>query len=396
MRLAILGGQPTSDKLINYGRQSIDNEDIQAVMEVLKGDYLTTGPTVAQFEQAVADYTGAKYAVAVCNGTAALHAAMFGCGIQEGDEILVTPMTFAASSNSILYMGAKPVFVDIDKNTYNIDVNLLEHHITEKTKAIVPVDFAGQPADLNEIVQIAEKYGLKIIEDGAHSLGSEYRGKRIGSFVDATTFSFHPVKPITTGEGGVITTNDEEIYKRMTRFRTHGITRDRNLLGNKDEGDWYYEQCELGYNYRLTDVQAALGLSQLKKIDTFIRTRREIVDAYNNAFSEIEGIIVPCEKEDRKSGYHIYVVRLDFNKIRATRKEIFQALIAENIGVNVHYIPVYYHPYYRELGYQKGICPVAEQVYEEILTLPLYPSMSKIDILNVIEATKKVIINYQI
>lgn len=394
MEIAMFGGKPIRSTFLSYGKQYIDEDDIECVTRALKGDYLTTGPIISDFERAIADYVGVKYAVAVSNGTAALHAAMFGCDIKAGDEVIVTPMTFAASSNAILYMGAKPVFADIDLTTYNIDVEDIKRKITEKTTAIVPVDFTGQPVDLEEILTLAEKFGLKVIEDGAHSLGSDYKGKKVGGFADATTFSFHPVKPITTGEGGVITTNNEAIYMKMARFRTHGISRDIQLMEQKDRGSWYYEQYDLGYNYRLTDIQAALGLSQLKKIDKFVARRREIVSIYNEAFIELEGIILPYEKQDRKSGYHIYVIRVDFNKIKATRREIYDALIAENIGVNVHYIPVYYHPYYQALGYQKGLCPVAEEVYKGIITLPLYPSMSDEDIQDVIEGVRKVILYY--
>lgn len=394
MTLAVTGGKPTRNTLLAYGKQAIDEKDIEAVVNILKGDYLTTGPSIKDFEDRLAAYVGAKYAVAVSNGTSALHVAMFGCDIQEGDEVIVTPMTFAASSNAILYMGAKPVFADINKRTYNINAADIERKITEKTRAIVPVDFAGQPVDLDEILKLADKYQLKVIEDGAHALGSEYKGQRVGAFADATTFSFHPVKPITTGEGGIITTNDENIYKRMVRFRTHGITRDIELLQNVDEGAWYYEQSDLGYNYRLTDLQAALGLSQLKKIDCFIARRREIVAVYNKAFEKLDQVILPYEKGDRKSGYHIYVIRLDFEKIKVTRKEIYDALIAENIGVNVHYIPVYYHPYYSKLGYQKGLCPIAEEVYEGIITLPLYPTMKERDVQDVINGVEKVITYY--
>lgn len=394
MKLAINGGQPVREQLLAYGKQAIDEADIQAVANVLRGDYLTTGPFVAEFEKQVADYVGAKYAVAVSNGTAALHVAMFGCGIETGDEVIVTPMTFAASSNAILYMGATPVFADINKETYNIDVADIERKITSKTKAIVPVDFTGQPVDLDEINALAKKYNLKVIEDSAHSLGSIYKGKKVGTFADATTFSFHPVKPITTGEGGMITTNDETIYKRMSSFRTHGITREKSALENTDEGAWYYEQQDLGYNYRLTDIQAALGSSQMTKIDNFIARRREIVECYNEAFKEVSGIIIPYTKEDRVSGHHIYVIRLDKEIVKATRKEIFEALVAENIGVNVHYIPVYYHPYYKQLGYKKGLCPVAEEVYESIITLPLYPTMEEKDLEDVIMGVKKVVKYY--
>lgn len=391
MTLALYGGQPVRDTFLAYGKQTIDEKDIQAVTRVLRGAYLTTGPLVNEFEQKVAEYVGAKYAVAVANGTAALHVAMFGCDIKPGDEVIVTPLTFAATVNAIVYMGAIPVFADINERTYNIDIKSIVEKITSKTKAIVPVHFAGQPVDIDEICAIAKKHDLKIIEDGAHALGSEYKGKKVGAFADATTFSFHPVKPITTGEGGVITTNDEAIYKKMMLFRSHGITRDQAALQDKDNGNWYYEQQLLGYNYRLTDIQAALGISQLEKIDGFIEKRREIVNIYNEAFKEIKGIHIPYEDQGRKSGYHIYVIRLNFEHIKANRNEVYEALIGENIGANVHYIPVYYHPYYKELGYEKGICPVTENVYEQILTLPLYPAMTQEDVESVIEGVKKVI-----
>lgn len=394
MQLAIHGGKPVRETYLAYGKQTIDEADIQKVVDVLRGDYLTTGPAVNEFEKKVADYVGVKYAVAVSNGTTALHTALFGCGIEAGDEVLVTPMTFAASSNAILYMGAIPIFVDIDPKTYNIDIEDLKRKITPKTKGIVPVDFAGQPVDLEEIMEVAKQYGLKVIEDGAHSLGSMYKGKKVGTIASATTFSFHPVKPITTGEGGMIVTNDEEIYKRMLTFRSHGITRNSDEFVDRGQGNWYYEQQYLGYNYRLTDLQAALGSSQMNKIEDFLAKRRGIVEHYNIAFKEVVGLILPYEKADRRSGWHIYVIRIDNEIVKASRKEIFEALQAENIGVNVHYIPVYYHPYYKELGYKKGICPIAEDVYDTMITLPLYPSMSKQDIEDVINGVTKVIKYY--
>lgn len=393
MSIAIIGGEPASKKFIPYGKQIIEEDDIEMVINALKGDFITTGPYVKQFESEIANYVGAKYAVAVSNGTAALHTACYAAGIKEGDEVIVTPMTFAASANCILYMGAKPVFVDIDDKTYNIDYKLLEEKITEKTKAIIPVDFTGQPANMDEINKIAKKYKLVVIEDGAHSLGSEYKGKKVGTLADMTEFSFHPVKPITTGEGGVVVTDNEEFYKKMIIFRSHGITRDKNLMIDY-HGPWYYEQIGLGYNYRITDIQCALGISQLKKIDKFLNRRRNIAYYYNKNFSNLPQVTIPFIEENVKSGWHLYVLRLNLNMLKVGRKEIFEALIAENIGVNVHYIPIYYHPYYQKLGYRKGICPKAERLYEEILSLPIHPSMTDEDVENVVKAVKKVIEYY--
>ncbi|GGK34101.1 UDP-4-amino-4,6-dideoxy-N-acetyl-beta-L-altrosamine transaminase [Caldalkalibacillus thermarum] len=380
-------------RFLPYGRQSIDEEDIQAVIEVLKGDYLTTGPTLAEFEKAVADYVGAEYAVAFSNGTAALHAACFAAGIQSGDEVITSPITFAASANCILYQGGKPVFADVDERTYNIDPAEIEKKINSKTKAIIPVDFTGQPAELDTILEFAQRHNLVVIEDAAHALGAEYNGKKIGSISDMTMFSFHPVKPITTGEGGVITTNDKDYYEKLVQFRTHGITRDRSKL-NEDHGPWYYEMQLLGYNYRMTDIQAALGLSQLKKLDRFITRRREIATAYTEAFGDIPELVTPYQSPLSQSGWHLYVIRLKLEKLKGSRKEIFEALQREKIGVNVHYIPVYYHPYYQKLGYQRGLCPIAEKIYEEIITLPLFPAMTDSDVQEVIRAVKTVVKNY--
>jgi UDP-4-amino-4,6-dideoxy-N-acetyl-beta-L-altrosamine transaminase len=379
--------------LIPYGRQWIEDDDIQAVIEVLKGDYLTTGPTLAQFEHAIADYVGAKYAVAFANGTAALHAACFAAGITHGDEVITTPLTFAASANCVLYQGGKPVFADVDEKTYNIDPEKIEQLISSKTKAIIPVDYTGQPADLEAICHIAEKHGLVVIEDAAHALGAEYKGQKVGSICDMTMFSFHPVKPITTGEGGVITTNSKEYYEKLVQFRAHGITRDPSEW-NDHYGPWYYEMQFLGYNYRMTDLQAALGLSQLKKLDRFIHRRREIAAAYNEAFKDLPYIITPYQCADGESGWHLYVIRLRLDRLQCTRKEIFEVLQREGIGVNVHYIPVYFHPYYQKLGYRKGLCPVAEKIYEDIITLPLFPAMTDDEVKFVIRTVTDVVKTY--
>jgi perosamine synthetase len=395
LQLAINGGNPVRDTFLAYGKQSIDEEDIQEVSKVLKSDYLTTGPYVKKFEYAVAEYVGAKYAVAVTNGTAALHTACFAAGIKEGDEVIVPALSFAASSNCVLYCGGTPIFADIDPKTYNIDISKIEEKITDKTRAIIPVDFAGQSVNMDEIRKIADKYNLIIIEDGAHALGSEYKGKKIGTGAHMTEFSFHPVKPVTTGEGGVVVTDSEEFYNRMMLFRAHGITRDTELMTN-NEGSWYYEQIDLGYNYRITDIQCALGLSQLKKLDAFIERRRKIGNLYNESFSNVEEIILPSEPAFLRSGWHIYVIGLNLELLSCSRKEIIEALQAENIGVNVHYIPIYLHPYYRKLGYNRGLCPEAEKLYERMITLPLFPSMTEKDIEDVVFAVKKVIRYYSI
>lgn len=392
--LAIFGGKPIRDTYLSYGKQTVDESDIQAVVDVLKGDYLTTGPFVKEFENKVASYVGAKYAVAVSNGTAALHMACFAAGIKDGDEVIVSPMTFAASANAVLYCGGTPVFSDIDPMTYNIDPDGIEAKITNKTKAIIPVDFSGQSVDMDRIKEIADKYNLIIIEDAAHALGSEYKGTKVGSKADMVEFSFHPVKLITTGEGGIVTTNSEKLYKKMMIFRSHGITREKEIL-NENHGPWYYEQQYLGYNYRLTDFQSALGTSQMNKIEDFISRRREIVKLYNDSFKDLKEIVTPFEAEYSNSGWHIYVIKIKPELLTVTRKEIFEALQAENIGVNVHYLPVYLHPYYRNLGYEKGLCPNAEELYKNMITLPLFPSMSDKDVNDVVTAVKKVIDYYR-
>ncbi len=294
--LAINGGRPVRDSYLPYGKQSIDKCDIEAIINILNGDYLTTGPTVKQFEDKVAKYVGAKYAVAVSNGTAALHAACYAAGIREGDEVITSPMTFAASANCILYCGGKPVFADINPDTYNIDPKEIEAKITNKTKAIIPVHFTGQSVDLDPIMELAKKHNLIVIEDAAHALGTKYKGKYIGSISHMTEFSFHPVKTVTTGEGGIITTNSKELYEKLVLFRTHGITKNSEFMSYKEEGPWYYEQIDLGYNYRITDLQCALGLSQMDKIDGFIKRRKELVNMYNKELSKIDGIIIQKKK----------------------------------------------------------------------------------------------------
>lgn len=358
--------------MIPYGRQTIDEADIEAVIKVLKSDFLTTGPVIEEFERKVAEYTGAKYAVAIANGTAALHAACFAAGIGAGDEVITTPITFAASSNCALYCGAVPVFADIDPKTCNIDPEDIERKITERTKAVVAVHFAGQPCAMDEIHAVAKKYNLLVIEDAAHALGAEYKGVRIGGLSDMTTFSFHPVKHITTGEGGMIMTNDAQLYERLKLFRTHGITREERFMEKKD-GPWYYEQIDLGYNYRITDVQCALGISQMDKLPQFLARRREIAHIYDDAFAGNPNIEPLFQQEVCENAYHLYVIRVKNGK----RREVFEQLRAAGIGVNVHYIPVYKHPYYQKNGYDKVFCPNAEQYYKECISLPMYPALTE-------------------
>ncbi|MBI4789811.1 MAG: UDP-4-amino-4,6-dideoxy-N-acetyl-beta-L-altrosamine transaminase [Chloroflexi bacterium] len=391
--LAIDGGRPVRDTLLPYGHQSIDEDDVRAVVAVLRGDWLTTGPTVSAFEEAFAAGVGAHHAVAVSNGTAALHAAVFAAGVGPGDDVITTPMTFAASANCVLYQGGTPVFVDVQPDTLNIAPEKIEAAITPKTRAIIPVDYTGQPADLDEINVLAAKHHLTIIEDAAHALGATYRQRRIGTLATMTTFSLHPVKHITTGEGGIITTDDPALARRLRMFRNHGITSEARE--RQEKGGWFYEMTALGYNYRLTDLQCALGLSQLKKLDGWLARRRAIAARYNAAFGELAEIEIPTVRADREPAWHLYVIRLNLERLRVGRAAVFRALRAENIGVNVHYIPVPWHPYYQELGYRKGQWPVAEAAYERMISLPMFHGMTDRDVGDVIEAVRKVIEAYR-
>ena len=370
---------------IPYGRQYVDDEDIEEVVKVLKSDFLTTGPVIEEFEKKVADYVGAKYAVAVANGTAALHSACYAANIGKGDEVITTPITFADSSNCAYYCGAVPVFADIDPKTYNIDPSDVEKKITDRTKAIIAVHFTGQPCDMERIHEIANKHGLIVIEDAAHALGAVYEGKKVGSLSEMTTFSFHPVKHITTGEGGMVLTNHQELYERLKLFRTHGITREEHLL-RKNDGPWYYEQLDLGYNYRITDIQCALGISQMKKLPYFLERRKEIAERYQEAFADCDNIQCPYQKPGCENAWHLYVIRIKGGK----RKEVFEKLREAGIGVNVHYIPVYQHPYYQEHGYKDISCPNAEQYYEEAISLPIYPALKEAEQEYVIETVQKI------
>ena len=387
---AILGGTPVRNTKIFYGHQYLDEADYTAVMDVLKSDYLTCGPKIAELEDKLCSITSAKYAVVCSNGTAALHIAALAAGLKENDELITTPITFAASANCALYCGAKPVFADINEKTYNIDPDSVEAHITEHTKAVVAVDYTGQAVELDRLKEICKKHKLVLIEDGAHSIGTKYNGVPVGQIADMTTFSFHPVKTVTGGEGGAVLTNSEEYYQKLLLFRSHGITREPSLLQNEIDGPWYYEQIDLGYNYRLTDIQAGLILSQLDKLEQFKTRRKELVKRYNDAFSKLDTITVQEEIPQSDTTRHLYILRIKSDKLTINRRQFFDALAAENVCCNVHYIPVYYFPYYQKLGYQKGLCPKAEALYEEIISLPLYYAMTNQDCDDVIKAVTKI------
>lgn len=391
---AICGGIPVRDTKIYYGHQYLDQADYDAVLNVLKSDYLTCGPKIGELEAKLCEITGAKYAVACSNGTAALHMAAIAAGISEGDELITTPITFAASANCALYCGARPVFADINEKTYNIDPTSVKEHITPVTKAVVAVDYTGQAVELDELQVICKEHNLVLIEDAAHSIGTKYNGKGVGSIADMTTFSFHPVKTITGGEGGAVLTNSEEYYQKLLLARAHGITRDASLMEHEIDGPWYYEQVDLGYNFRITDIQAGLIISQLDKLQMFSTRRKEIVAHYNKAFEKNDAIIVQEEIPQSDTTRHLYILRLNPEKLTISRREFFDALAAENVCCNVHYIPVYYFPHYEKLGYKKGLCPKAEKLYDEMITLPLYYGMSDEDCEDVIKAVEKIAAYY--
>ncbi len=393
---AIEGGSPVRDTKIFYGHQYIDDADINAVVEVLKSDYLTCGPKIGELEHKLCSLTGAKYAVVCSNGTAALHIACLAAGVGKGDEVITTPITFAASANCALYCGAKPVFADINPETYNIDPDCVCKCITDKTKAVVAVSYTGQSIEHDRLGKICKDNGLVLIEDGAHVIGTKYDGRQNGSIADMTTFSFHPVKTVTGGEGGAVLTNDEELYKKLLLFRAHGITREPELMSKEPDGPWYYEQVELGFNYRMTDIQAALIISQLDKLDAFSSRRKEIVKKYNEAFRDNDAIFVQKEIEKSDTTRHLYILRIVPEKLKINRRQFFDALAAENVCCQVHYVPTYYFPYYEKLGYRKGICPNAEKLYEEIISLPLYYAMTDYDVDTVIEAVNKIAAYYHV
>ncbi|MBI5202076.1 MAG: UDP-4-amino-4,6-dideoxy-N-acetyl-beta-L-altrosamine transaminase [Elusimicrobia bacterium] len=373
-------------KPIPYGRQFLDASDLQAVLRVLKSDWLTQGPSVGEFEAALAKSCGAKYAVACSNGTAALHLACMAAGLKPGDEAITSPITFAATANAVLYCGAKPVFADVEADTLNLDPELAEKAVTPKTRAMLAVHFGGQPADMKTLGAIARENNLILIEDAAHALGARQNGEKVGSckHSDMATMSFHPVKHITTGEGGAILTNREDLYQKLRLLRTHGITRDPSML-EKQEGPWYYEMHALGFNYRITDFQCALGSTQLAKLPKFIKRRREIASMYDKAFRGMPELKPVLERKGNESSYHLYILKVSLEE---RRRAFFEALQARGLQPNVHYIPVHKLPYYRKNGYEKVSMPVAEDYYSRAVTIPLYPSMTNVEVNRVIKAVK--------
>ena len=371
---------------IPYSRQSIDEKDIAAVCSVLRSDYLTTGPKIEEFEQAICSYVGSKQGVAVSNGTAALHCAMYALGIDSGDEVIIPPITFASTANCVCFMGATPIFADVDPGTMLIDPKEVEARITPRTKAIIGVDYAGQPCDWDSLRVLANKHGLALIADSCHSIGAKYKGNNVGTLADMTIFSFHPVKHITTGEGGMIVTDDKDYSDKMRIFRSHGITTD--VSTREKTGAWFYEMVDLGYNYRISDIQCALGLSQLEKLPEWIKQRQKIAGMYDQFFAENNLSSPLTVRQDRTHVYHLYVVQMK------NRDKVFSDLREQGIGVNVHYVPVHLHPYYqKKFGYGKGLCPVAEKAYEQLITLPLYPGMTNKDVKMVERIIKDIVMS---
>jgi perosamine synthetase len=376
--------------VIPYGRQSIDRADIAAVDDVLRSAWLTTGPKVAEFEVAFAKEVGAAHGVAVSSGTAALHASMHAIGIGPGDEVLVPAMTFAASANAVVYEGGTPVFVDVGPDTLLVDADEIEARITPATRAVVAVDYAGQPCDYDKLRDVCSRHGVVLVADACHALGARDRDRAVGSLADLNVFSFHPVKHVATGEGGMVTTDNSQLAERMYRFRNHGISSDHR--SREAEGTWFYEMVELGYNYRLTDIQCALGLSQLDKLEVSVARRRDIAARYDEAFGEVDLVAPLSVRPEAHHAYHLYVIRLDLDRLRASRAEVYTALRTEGIGVNVHYIPVHLHPFYRNrFGTGPGLCPVAEDAYERIISIPMFPAMADEDVERVVGGVRTVV-----
>jgi perosamine synthetase len=366
-----------SDGFIPYGRQIVDEDDIDAVVEVLRSDWLTTGPAVERFESAFAGFVGAEHGVAVTNGTAALHLAMLAAGVGPEDEVIVPALTFVASANCARYVGATVVFADVREDTLTIDVDHVASLITERTKAIVGVDYAGLPCDLDELLALADRHGLVVVEDACHAPGALYRGRTVGSIAHLSTFSFHPVKSLTTGEGGMVTTDDADLAARVRQLRNHGINSD--FRQREARGTWAYDMVELGFNYRLSDINCALGASQVAKLSGWVARRQELAARYDRLLAAVEGARTPVVPEDRTSGWHLYPVRLRTDDPATSRQQAFDHLRANGIGVNVHYLPVYLHSSYRDAGYRPGLCPVAEAAYERLLSLPMWPGLTEED-----------------
>lgn len=387
--LALYGGKPVRQSILPYSLHRIEEEDIRSVVEVLRSEWLTTGPKVTEFEEAFAASVGARYAVSFSSGTAALQAACCAAGLEPGDEVITTPMAFCAAANAVLCQGARPVFADVSPDTLNIDPEEVSRRITPRTKAILPVDYAGHPADLKVLLDLSGRHGLIVIEDAAHALGAEWRGRRVGGLSHMTTFSFHPVKHITTGEGGMVTTQSPEVAKRLQLFRNHGI--DRDFHRRQAEGTWIYDVVALGFNHRLSDVGCALGLSQLARLPENLRRRRRIAARYTAAFLKLEGFMVPSVRQEVNPAWHLYPIRIDEKVMGVTRPEFFRALRAEGIGANVHFIPVHLHSSYRRrFGYQGGEYPVAEAAYRSLISVPIFHGMSDHDVEDVIQAIEKV------
>ena len=395
--LAIHGGTPVREKLLPYGRQSLDDADVEAVVEVLKSDWLTTGPKIGEFEERFAAWIGARHAVSFSSGTAALHGAAFAAGLGPGDEAITTPMTFCATANCVLYQGATPVFADVSPDTLNLDPRevskRLSSRASSRTKAIIAVDYAGHPAALDELGELAKTHEALLIEDACHALGAEFQGKRIGGIADMTVFSFHPVKHLTTGEGGMVATNDARLAETLRRFRNHGISSEARQ--RQESGQWFYEMVLLGFNYRLTDIACALGLSQLEKLAANLARRRDIAAQYTAAFRDLPVIVVPTVRESVNPAWHLYPIRLKLEMLTVGRGDIFRALRAENIGVNVHYIPVHQHPYYRERFKSNEGYPVAEDAYQRLISLPMFHAMTEQDVEDVIRAVTKIVDHYR-
>ncbi|AXV38917.1 UDP-4-amino-4,6-dideoxy-N-acetyl-beta-L-altrosamine transaminase [Methanobacterium sp. BAmetb5] len=395
-KLAILGGKPVFKEFIPFSRHSIGKEEITEVLCTLNSDWITRGPKTFKFEEMFSSYVDSKFSLAVNSCTAALHLVLAGLDIGKGDEVITTPLTFAATSEVIIHQNAKPVFADVERDTYNIDPSKLEEKISKNTKAIIPVHYAGHPCDMDEIMRIASDYDLYVIEDAAHAIGSKYKGRNIGTIGDATCFSFYATKNLATGEGGMITTNNEELAEKMRILSLHGISKDA-WKRYSSEGSWYYEILYPGYKYNMSDIEASIGIHQLKKLDSMQKRRNEIATIYNKSFKEVLEIITPAVKDYAKHAWHLYPILVNNDLLNINRNDFIEALKAENIGTSVHFIPLHFHPYYNEnYGFKKGDFPVAESIYEKEISLPIYPKMTDEDVHQVVNAVKKIINYYRV